>query len=187
MRVRYVSPSAVASPAGIAALEVAIDAAPDRRTAADRAVAFQAAYRTGWSPVFRFALAWTNDWAAAEDLAQEAFVRLWRRRDRVDWSEPPLPWLIETTRNLATDRFRRLRRLVAIAPHGASTTEQAGLDGWLDVQAAFGRLSRLERTAVVLVAIGGFDSEEAADLLGSTSGAVRAAVRRAREKLEQER
>jgi RNA polymerase sigma-70 factor (ECF subfamily) len=187
VRVRYVSASAVASPNAIAALEVVIDAAPDRRTAADRALAFQAAYRASWTPVFRFALAWTNDWAAAEDLAQEAFVRLWRRRHDVDWNEPLLPWLITTTRNLATDRFRRLRRVVGMAPARGHTTDHAGLDGWLDVQAAFGHLSRLERTAVVLVAILGLNSEEAATLLDSTSGAVRAAVRRAREKLEQER
>jgi RNA polymerase sigma factor (sigma-70 family) len=182
-----VSSNALASSAGIAVLEVAIDAAPDRRTAADRALAFQAAYRTAWTPVFRFALAWTNDWVAAEDLAQEAFVRLWRRRSHIDWDEPVLPWLIATTRNLATDRFRRLVRRVGIVPQRSQTTDHSGLDGWLDVQAAFDRLSLLERTAVVLVAIQGFDSEEAAELLGSTSGAVRAAVRRAREKLESER
>jgi hypothetical protein len=30
--------------------------------------AFEAAYAAAWLPVFRFALAWTNDWSAAEDL-----------------------------------------------------------------------------------------------------------------------
>ena len=181
------SPNALANSAGIATLEVAIDAVPESRSAPNRALAFQAAYRAEWVPVFRFALAWTNDWAAAEDLAQEAFFRLWHRRHSVDWDEPSLPWLIATTRNLATDRFRRLRRLAGMEPQRSESIEHSGIEGWLDVQAAFGRLSRLERTAVVLVAVHGFDSEETARLLGSTSGAVRAAVRRAREKLESER
>ena len=60
--------------------------------------------------MFRFALAWTNDWTAAEDLAQEAYLRLWDHRGRLDWGRPVLPWLLVTTRRLATDRFRALRR-----------------------------------------------------------------------------
>ena len=37
-----------------------------------------------WTPVFRFALALSNDWDAAEDLAQEAFTRLWLHRNDID-------------------------------------------------------------------------------------------------------
>ncbi len=50
-----------------------------------------------WTPVFRFALALTNDWDVAEDLAQEAFTRLWVHRATVDWERPMLPWLLNTT------------------------------------------------------------------------------------------
>ena len=70
---------------------------------------FNTTFDRYWLPVFRFALAWTNDWAAAEDLTQDAFMRLWAKRSELDWSEPLLPWLLTATRRLATDRFRRLR------------------------------------------------------------------------------
>ena len=40
-------------------------------------LAYERAYEEHWSDVFRFALAWTNDWAEAEDLTQEAYLRLW--------------------------------------------------------------------------------------------------------------
>lgn len=40
----------------------------------------QGAFERQWEDVFRFALAWTNDWAAAEDLAQDAYLRLWQQR-----------------------------------------------------------------------------------------------------------
>ena len=69
-------------------------------------LAYERAFQTHWGDVFRFALAWTNDWAAAEDLAQEAFLRLWDNRGRLDWDRPVLPWLLVATRRLATDRFR---------------------------------------------------------------------------------
>ena len=146
-------------------------------------IAYDRAFEEHWSDVFRFALAWTNDWAAAEDLAQEAYLRLWNHRARVDWSRPVLPWLLVTTRRLATDRFRALRRRLMPVSHPPTldTNIQAR---WLDVCAAMAELSPLERTALVMTAVEGATYEEAAHVLGTTAGALRAAVSRARTKLE---
>jgi RNA polymerase sigma factor (sigma-70 family) len=91
-----------------------------------------------WHDVFRFALAWTNDWAEAEDLTQEAYLRLWNNRARLDWDRPVLPWLLVTVRRLATDRFRRLRRRLVTAPEPASLDASVHAR-WLDVQAAMWR------------------------------------------------
>jgi len=146
-------------------------------------LAFEQAYATHWRDVFRFAAAWTNDWAAAEDLAQEAFARLWRSRRDVDWDRPVLPWLIVTTRHLATDRFRALRRRLLPAPEREPDDDWARVR-WLDVRTAMARLSPLERTAIVLTALEGWSYAEAAEALGTSAGALRAAVSRARDKLE---
>jgi RNA polymerase sigma-70 factor (ECF subfamily) len=146
--------------------------------------AFENAYTECWTPVFRLAMAWTNDWPAAEEIAQESFSRLWVRRSSVDWSEPMLPWLLTTARHLATDRFRRLRRLLGQLPAVETTLDLDQHARWLDIRAAFSRLSPLERAALALTAVSGLDSEEAATTLGTTSAAVRSAVFRARRKLE---
>jgi len=147
-------------------------------------VAYERAFADHWSDVFRFGLAWTNDWAAAEDLAQEAYLRLWDHRSRLDWSKPVLPWLLVTTRHLATDRFRRLRRIVGGTPPEPSIDDTAVRARWLDVRNAMSGLSALERTALVLTAIEGASYDDAAAVLGTTAGALRAAVSRARQKLE---
>jgi RNA polymerase sigma-70 factor (ECF subfamily) len=145
--------------------------------------AYERAFQAHWSDVFRFALAWTNDWAAAEDLAQEAYLRLWDNRGRLDWNRPVLPWLLTTTRRLATDRFRALRRrLSSVSP--PATLDQAVQARWLDVCAAMDDLSPLERAALVMTAVDGASYDEAALVLGTTAGALRAAVSRARTKLE---
>ena len=146
-------------------------------------IAYERAFEEHWSDVFRFALAWTNDWSAAEDLAQEAYLRLWNQRARLDWSRPVLPWLLVTTRRLATDRFRALRRRLLPTSEPA-TLDQAVQARWLDVCAAMAELSPLERTALVMTAVEGATYEEAGRLLGTTAGALRAAVSRARTKLE---
>ena len=146
---------------------------------------FNEAFGEHWPAVFRFAVAWTNDLSSAEEISQEAFTRLWDRRNAVDWERPVISWLLVVTRRLATDRFRRLQ-----APFAAPRVRDLGEDGivaWLDVRSAFGRLSARERAALVSVAILGFSPDELSDPMGMSPGAVRAAVSRAREKLENER
>jgi RNA polymerase sigma-70 factor (ECF subfamily) len=146
--------------------------------------AYQRAYEEHWHDMFRFALAWTNDWAAAEDLAQESYLRLWNGRTRIDWERPLLAWLLVTTRRLATDRFRALRRRVLRVPK-ASAPDEAVWDRWLDVRAAMAGLSPLKRSALVLTAIEGVSYADAAEMIGTSAGALRAAVSRARDKLEE--
>ena len=149
--------------------------------------AFEAAYQAAWLPVFRFALAWTNNWSAAEDLAQEAFLRLWDRRATVDWLEPVLPWLLVTTRRTATDRFRRLRRAVAVRGPVAIVPGSDARIEWLDLQASFRALSALERSALVLTALEDLDAARAGDILGIEANAVRSAASRGRRKLKERR
>lgn len=96
----------------------------ERPRADDRERRFEQSFQDSWVATFRFALAWTNDWAAAEDLAQEAFSRLWASRDKVDWTKPMLPWLLQVTRRLATDRFQRLRRISPFADRAPRVSTQ---------------------------------------------------------------
>jgi len=142
---------------------------------------FDEVFQTCWLPTFRFALAWTNDWPAAEDIAQDAFARLWTRRQTIDWSKPMLPWLLQVTRRLATDRFRRLRRVVRLADSPAATALDSDARlRWLDLQVAMSTLTPVQRSALVLTAVVGLDYDSAAVALDTTPGAVRAAVSRAR-------
>lgn len=148
-------------------------------------LAYERAFEAHWTDVFRFALAWTNDWTSAEDLAQEAYLRLWNHRGGIDWSRPVLPWLLVATRRLATDRFRAMRRRLLAPTHAAAADNDPALrTRWLDVSAAMSNLSSLERTALVMTAVQGATYEEAGLVLGTSAGALRAAVSRARAKLE---
>jgi RNA polymerase sigma-70 factor, ECF subfamily len=159
---------------------------PDRPPA-DTERKYDEEFQRNWLPVFRFALAWTNDWPAAEDLAQDAFARLWTKRESIDWSAPMLPWLLTTTRRLAMDRFRRLRRAARLTGPGSTIALDSDARlRWLDVQAAMAALTPVQRGALILTAIIGVDSQTAAEALGTTPGAVRAAVSRARSRLVQE-
>jgi RNA polymerase sigma-70 factor (ECF subfamily) len=135
--------------------------------------------------VFRFLLGWTNDWTAAEDLTQETYLRLWQHRGEIDWDRPIIGWLFVTARRLANNRFRGLSRRIALTRPKPSSADESVRAQWLDVQDAFATLTPLERTAVILTAVEGWSYAEVAEVLETTDGALRAAVSRARDKLEE--
>jgi len=116
----------------------------------------------------------------AEELAQEALVRVYERWDRVRTMDSPVGYLYRTAMNLNRNRLRRLsvaaRRLVT---HAAPASD---LD---DVEERDGILSTLkflpigQRQAVVLVDWLGMDAEEAGRILGLKAVSVRVRLSRA--------
>lgn len=77
------------------------------------------------------ALSILRDAAAAEDVVQEAFVRVWRRRERLVQQEKLGGYLATAVRNLAFDQLRRGKRaaehqvLIATSP---ATSQPPELD-----------------------------------------------------------
>jgi RNA polymerase sigma-70 factor (ECF subfamily) len=147
--------------------------------------AFQRAAEELWTPVFRFALALTNDLSEADDVAQEPFVRLWARRAAIDWGEPVLGWLLVTARRIALDRFRRLARALRLgtAPPAPAGIDAATVERFVDLRSELARLTSTERTAILLSAVEGWSADEIGAALGISAGAVRASASRGRAKL----
>ena len=113
-------------------------------------------------------------------------MKLWAKRAELDWSEPLMPWLLTATRRLATDRFRRLRTSLRVTQRSEITGGAVDSDArlrWLDLRRRLAELSAVQRSALVLTALVGLTPEQAAETLGTSAGAVRAAVSRARANL----
>jgi RNA polymerase sigma-70 factor (ECF subfamily) len=74
--------------------------------------AIERLFRAHWPRAYRAALTVARDPAAAEDIAQEAFLAAIRRLDRFDRRRPFGPWLHRIAVNRAIDwtRARKLRR-----------------------------------------------------------------------------
>src|ERR1700693_2225741 len=66
--------------------------------------------------VFGLALAMVGDHGQAEDIAQEALLRVWRHATVFDRRRASVAtWVLTITRNLALD-FLRLRRALPVSP-----------------------------------------------------------------------
>jgi RNA polymerase sigma factor (sigma-70 family) len=116
----------------------------------------------------------------AEELAQDAFVRLFERWDRVREMDDPRGYLYRTAMNAFRSRYRRA---VLAARRGVGLIRPdddiAAVDARDAAVRALATLSPRQRAAVVLVDLLGFPSEEAARVLGIRASTVRMHTSRA--------
>jgi RNA polymerase sigma-70 factor (ECF subfamily) len=69
--------------------------------------ALQTLYRRHHVKVYRFAMRFMRDEAAAEDLVSEVFIDVWRQADRFERRCQVSTWLLAITRNKALSTLRR--------------------------------------------------------------------------------
>src|SRR3989442_15950640 len=136
----------------------------DGRMAGEGFEAFYEAERDG---LFGALVLITGNRNEAEEIAQDAFLALWERWERVAGLENPSGYLYRTAMN----GFRRRRRRAALAVRKAfhlAPTEDlfAQADARQVVAQALAGVSRRQRAALVLTELLGFTSEEAAQALG---------------------
>jgi RNA polymerase sigma-70 factor (ECF subfamily) len=135
-----------------------------------------------WSPVYRAAHLVTGDRAAAEDIAQEAFLAALRALPGFDARRPLRPWLHRIAVNRAIDfaRARALRREVGADPAAeAAAAPDAGRHPvGDDVAAALLGLSPEQRAVVVLRYLLEFTPGEIGAMLDLPRGTVNSRLRR---------
>lgn len=78
--------------------------------------AFDAIFRRWYTPLVGVADRMLRDSAAAEELAQDVLLELWRRRTALDTGDEPGPYLIRAVRNRALNRLRHARVAARAAP-----------------------------------------------------------------------
>ncbi len=61
--------------------------------------------------LYRIAFYILESRSEAEDAVQEAYLKLWERRDALDGVQNPKGYAVRMTRNICTDRIRRASRL----------------------------------------------------------------------------
>jgi RNA polymerase sigma-70 factor (sigma-E family) len=156
-----------------------VGSSPSSLALAEEGVEFETFFRAEALSLGRALYLLTGDRAEAEDLVQEAMARTYERWDRVRRMDSPSGYVYRAALNLHRRRFRR-SRLVPFpsSPPAADPAEVAGLRS--DVHRALQSLTRQQREALVLVEWLGFDSEEAASILGIRASSVRTRLHRAR-------
>jgi RNA polymerase sigma-70 factor, ECF subfamily len=146
--------------------------------------AFLETYEPLRSELYRYCRHLTRSPWDAEDLAQDAMARAFVTLGQVGEPPPnPRAWLFRVASNLWLDQLRRRKREEPWREHDERATVA---DPRVTREAAgtlMGQLSPQERAAVVLKDVFDLSLDEIAEALSTTTGAVKAALHRGRDRL----
>jgi RNA polymerase sigma-70 factor, ECF subfamily len=125
----------------------------------------------------------TGSSSEAEELAQEAMVRVYERWGRVSTMDSPTGYLFRTALNLHRSALRGLVRRVREGAEGAPTDVISAADERDALSRALATIPVGQRQALILVEWLSFTPDEAGQVLGIAAGSVRVRVSRAKNAL----
>lgn len=152
---------------------------------AGRASGFEGFFRAEHVRLLRALYVVTGNEGEAEELMQEAFLRVWERWDRVQVMGDPVGYLYRIAMNAWRSRGRRLARAAkrAIGGVGTPPDQFAEVDERDAVMRALAHLTPRQRAALVLTEMVGYSSEEAGPMLGVKAVTVRVLASQGRDAL----
>jgi RNA polymerase sigma-70 factor (ECF subfamily) len=167
------------------------DEAMNRYAAGDDA-AFTLVYDALAPRLFGYLLRQTHDRARTEDLIQQTMLHMHRARERFIPGAEVTPWAFAIARRLLVDVVRRGKREVLADDDAAGVSESRhpSADDLVRAHEVAARLDRAlaalpasQRTAFELIRQEGLSVAEAAQILGTTTMAVKLRAHRAYEAL----
>jgi RNA polymerase sigma-70 factor (ECF subfamily) len=157
----------------------------------DRRAEFETLYRVHHRRVYAIALRFARDADRAEEIVQDAFVRVWRSLPSFNGNSRLSTWVHSVAVNAALDGVRaRSRREARIEPgidpdRYAAQVGRAMPDADLDLERAIASLPDGAREIVILHYIEGYPCAEIAARLGIVEGTVKSQLHRARTLLKE--
>jgi RNA polymerase sigma-70 factor, ECF subfamily len=116
----------------------------------------------------------TGDRHEAEEICQDAFLKLWERWEQVSGMDDPVGYLFRTAMNVFRNRARRtalaLKKALKLAPRA---DDLAAVENRDEMVRAMRPLTSHQRAALILTGYLGYSSEEAAKILGVRASTVR--------------
>lgn len=140
----------------------------------------------------------TGSHEVAEEIAQEAFIKLFRERTRIIGADRILPWMIVTGRRMAIKETRKLsfrnehampdKTIAFLAPASDSTQLQTAgtTEASKIIQDVLNGMRERDREIIVMRYFADLQIKEISEVLSIPMGSVGVFLRRALDKLKEE-
>jgi RNA polymerase sigma factor (sigma-70 family) len=157
---------------------------PDPRAdASEDGWTFEEFYAANFRRVYTSLFLVTGNRHEAEEIVQDAFLKVFERWDRVAHLDDPTGYVYRVAMNVFRNRYRRaslaLRRALSLAP--AETDELAVVESRDELLHLLRELAPQQRAAILLTSIWDLSTDEAGKLLGIKPSSVRSLTSRARD------
>jgi RNA polymerase sigma-70 factor, ECF subfamily len=145
---------------------------------------FDALYRASFPKLVGQIYAMCGNLAEAQDAVQEAFIRAWDHRRKLDQELGPEAWVRTTAYRLAVSNWRKHRRSRRQPDRAIESrpTYEPNPDHVL-VNEALAKLPEAQRRVIVLHHLCDMSVDDVAAEVGAPSGTVKARLSRGREQL----
>ena len=143
--------------------------------------------------LLKYSVKLTDDGADAEDIVQEAFLKLWYIRDRLDGYQSVEALSVQVVKNLCLDKLRS-KRMDSMPENSesilADTVTPEQLLEQHDAVAIIGRLIQqlptLQQCIIRMKDVEGYELSEIAQITGTQIESVRVNLSRARKKVREQ-
>lgn len=138
-------------------------------------VAFRHLFDLYRTPVFNFAMHYTKDVQASEEIVQETFMKIWTQREKLPLVRRLETWIFVVVRNKCYDHLRKLARQAALERSWSSSqpVEEPSPDEWYEsreyailLDQAIDQLPAQQKLVYELYRQGSLQQDEIASTLG---------------------
>ncbi len=159
------------------------------RTALGERDAFRELYDSTSPRVYAVLVAMLHDPATAQDVMQDAYVKVWAQaREYHAERGLVLSWIIAIARYRALDLLRAARRRDVLEDEAGKVMEMSlpAREGFSEMlQECLGRLAELQRRSILAAFVNGFTYEELAARESAPLGTVKSRIRRGLQRLRE--
>ena len=148
---------------------------------------FETIYKTYWQKVFRVCMGYANDTAAAKDLAQETFIKVWKQLPNFKNESSIGTWIFRIASNTCLRQIQKDKKMPKSELPLEIKDEILETNIEKDIQLLYQYISELQEVERIIISLEleDMNQKEIAEIVGLSEGNVRVKIHRIKEKLTQ--
>ena len=148
---------------------------------------FETIYKTYWQKVFRLCMGYANDTAAAKDLAQETFIKVWKQLPKFRNESSIGTWIFRIASNTCLLQIQKDKKMPKSELPLEIKEEILETNIEKDIQLLYQYISELQEVERIIISLEleDMNQKEIAEIVGLSEGNVRVKIHRIKEKLTQ--
>lgn len=148
---------------------------------------FEEVYKTYWQRIFRLCMGYVNDYALAQDMAQETFIIVWQQLPKFRNEANIGTWIFKIAANNCLRQMEKENRFTkAELPQNLAEEKQVSIEP--HIQFLYKCIAELPETDRIIISLELEDVKQAeiANIVGLSEANIRVKIHRIKEKLTQQ-